>query len=440
MVIKSAFDTYKRYLNHYAWLILLMVVGLQTVGSGMRMAFGAFIDPLSETFGWSQGAIGFAYALQFIVSALIAPAAGWLSEVYGVRRTLFGAVITFTIGLALTGTITELWQFYLYYGVIMGTALSLFSVSLVTSISYWFKQHQGLAIGIVMASLSAGPAIAAPAVTLLISGMGWKQAMLVIAAVGGIFMMLMAAKFYSKPADLNMNPYGILESEPPAPRSNRAVDKARATAFFKSARSTVDFWNLVNIHFLGCIGHSIIIVYATAMAIHEGIDPVVAAGVVSIFMAISTITRFLTPVLSEAFSAKTIMAMSYFLQGVTVFILLGADSPLHFYSFAIIFAVGYGGEGAVFPILNRQYYRDAPIGTVYGWQMFGAGLGMALGGWIGGWLFDITGTYTWTILVSAATSLGGAVSILFLSSPWKHLIPDWEKNMILPTEAIAHVH
>ena len=429
MSFRRALNAYTAQLKHYAWFTLAIVFGLQTVSTGMRMAFGAFIDPLQEAFGWSQGSIGLAYSIQFIASALFSPVAGWLSEVYGTRRAIFAGIALFIIGLALTGTITELWQFYLYYGIIIGAALSVFTVCLVTTVGYWFRTHKGLAIGITMASQGVGPALAAPVVTAVIATMGWKPAMLALAIGGGLIMFALTTRFYSRPEDKGIKPYGALEEELVVPRPTLAADRARASAFIKRARGTFNFWNLANIHFLGCVGHSIIIVYAVPMAIHKGIDPVVAAGVLATFMAISAVTRFATPVLSELFSPKTVMAVSYFLQGATVFMLLWADTPWQFYLFAVIFGIGFGGEGSVFPIINYRYYRNAPVGTAYGWQMFGAGFGMALGGWIGGWLFDITDAYTLTILVSAATSLGGMASILALANPQNHLIPDWDRGL-----------
>ena len=81
--------------------------------------------------------------------------------------------------------------------------------------------------------------------------------------------------------------------------------------------------------------------------------------------------------------------------------------------------------------MNRRYYRDAPVGIAYGWQIFGANIGMALGGWLGGFLFDITGDYTATIILSASVSVLGAFSILFLTDPNKQLIPDWADKILL---------
>jgi predicted MFS family arabinose efflux permease len=56
-----------------------------------------------------------------------------------------------------------------------------------------------------------------------------------------------------------------------------------------------------------------------------------------------------------------------------------------------------------FPIINRHLFgANAPLGSIYSFQMVGASTGMALGGWVGGFLFDATGTYTAAILVAAA--------------------------------------
>jgi MFS family permease len=94
--------------------------------------------------------------------------------------------------------------------------------------------------------------------------------------------------------------------------------------------------------------------------------------------------------------------------------------------------IGFGGEMSAFPIINRQYYGNAPTGTVYGWQMLGAGIGMASGSFLGGVLRDLTGDYTLALLSSFTLSMAGALSILVLPSTAQHQIPRWEEA--LPSE------
>jgi MFS family permease len=120
-----------------------------------------------------------------------------------------------------------------------------------------------------------------------------------------------------------------------------------------------------------------------------------------------------------------VMFASFFGQGVGVFLLLTANTTLDFYIFAVVWAIPYGGEGTAFPVLIRKYFGHTPMGTTYGWQLLGAGLGMALGGVIPGMVFDITGTYTWAIILSAVFSLAGSVAILLLENTRRQLIPNW---------------
>jgi MFS family permease len=86
-----------------------------------------------------------------------------------------------------------------------------------------------------------------------------------------------------------------------------------------------------------------------------------------------------------------------------------------------------------FPIINRQYYGNAPQGAIYGWQNIGNGLGMGLGPVIGGFLWDITGDYAAALGMSFVFSLVGLSSVLLLPSTARRLIANCEEA--LPPEA-----
>ena len=66
------------------------------------------------------------------------------------------------------------------------------------------------------------------------------------------------------------------------------------------------------------------------------------------------------------------------------------------------------------------------MGRSFGWQQFGAGTGMALGGWIGGVLFFLFGSYDIAIMISVVASVGGAGLILSMPPTGTLLIPNWE--------------
>ena len=94
----------------------------------------------------------------------------------------------------------------------------------------------------------------------------------------------------------------------------------------------------------------------------------------------------------------------------------------------MFFGIGLGGESAGFPILMRQYYGFAPSAAPHGTQMLWAGLGMALGGWVGGIVYDIYGNYNIAFVISILASFAGMVSVFFLESTSKLLIPKWEDS------------
>jgi len=123
------------------------------------------------------------------------------------------------------------------------------------------------------------------------------------------------------------------------------------------------------------------------------------------------------------------MSLCFCLQGLPIALLFWAHEAWHFYLFAVLFGIGFGGEMSAFPIINRQYYGDAPTGTVYGWQMLGSGLGMASGSFLGGVLRDLTGSYTLALGCSFVLSMMGTLSILVLPSTAHRQIPEWEKAL-----------
>ena len=409
---------------HYAWVVVAIAVILQMVGSSIRMAFGVFIDPLSNTFEWDQGSITLAYAINNIVTALASPIAGRLGDHFGTRKAMAVGGTMFIVGMLITGVISQLWQFYLSYGVFLGIAQAIFLVPMVPGVMRWYRRQLGWAMGLLMASWGIGPAISFPLMSYMIIHLEWKFAFWITALGSAVIITLLIYLYKNSPSDMNLQPYGSVPGEvigePPE------TNKAKTSIFIGYMKKTAAYYNMSSIHFLGCVGHAIILVYLVPIAVREGLSPASAATILTVMAIISVPSRIFVPVLSDKFGVRTIMAIFFFLQGTTVIMLFWTHEYWMFYLFALLFGIGYGGESGGFPILNRKYFGYAPQGAPYGFQMFGASLGMALGGWIGGEIFDITGTYDIALMISVAASLAGMASIILLEPTDRLLIPDWE--------------
>ena len=390
--------------------------------------------------------MGLGFAIQWIVSGLFGPPAGWLGDRYGVRWTMRLGAVLFIVGMVLTGFMRELWQFYLFFGVILSAAMGIFQVPLTAAVTLWFRKHLGTGMGLLQSSQGIGPLVAVPIMLYIIhlfgGGLdGLRAAFWIPGIVGGAVILVMIKFFYNEPAEIGARPFGAPEDEPIKAVQTGEVAKVRTKVFQKQAQKTSAFWNLIGIHFWGCAGHAIILVYLVAMAEDEGVSKGLAAGAFVTMSVTSTITRFAVPVIADRMGSKPAMAGCFFLQVAPICLLFFAQDAWHFYLFAVLFGIGFGGEMSAFPIINRQYYGSGPIGTTYGYQMMGAGVGMAAGALMGGQLRDITGNFDATMGLSLALSMVGVISIMLLPTTKKELLPNWEDQ--LPgagDSAPAHIH
>ena len=431
---------------HYAWVIVAVGAVMRLFSSSFRSSSSILIPRLVDSFGWSYGAVGLGFALQWIVSGLFGPPAGWLGDRYGVRWTMRLGAVLFIVGMVLTGFMRELWQFYLFFGVILSAAMGIFQVPLTAAVTLWFRKHLGTGMGLLQSSQGIGPLVAVPIMLYIIhlfgGGLeGLRAAFWIPGIVGGAIILVMIKFFYNEPAQIGVRPFGAPEDEPIKEVQTGEIARVRTKVFLKQAQKTSAFWNLIGIHFWGCAGHAIILVYLVAMAEDEGVSKGLAAGAFVTMSVTSTITRFAVPVIADRMGSKPAMAGCFFLQVAPIFLLFFAQDAWHFYLFAVLFGIGFGGEMSAFPIINRQYYGSGPIGTTYGYQMMGAGVGMAAGALIGGQLRDITGNFDATMGLSLALSMVGVISIMLLPTTKKELLPNWEDQ--LPgagDSAPAHIH
>ena len=422
---------------HYAWIIIAIAAFMHMAGGSIRQAFGVLVVPLQENMGWSPATVTLAYSIASLVGATLAPISGMATDRFGSRKVIVVGVLFFFLGAMITGAATQIWHIWISYGICLGVAQACFNVPILTAATYWFRKRLGFGIGLLQASHGLGPAVLAILVSVLIATVDWKATFWIIGVGGAGIMLTLLIFFRSRPSEMGLRPLGAPANEPVQSKRDPIADRMRSKAFRLSMQSTSTFWKLVSVHFLGCTGHAIVIVYIIPIAMAAGIDAVPAAGLLSTLAAVSVATRFLTPVAAEYLGAKRTMAVMFVAQGLPLLMLFWTHELWQFYLFAVVFGLGYGGEGSAFPIINRQYFGRGPMGRSFGWQQAGAGMGMALGGWIGGALFELSGAYDIAIVLSMLASLGGAGVLLSMEPNNRLLIPNWEDA--LPPEARLNV-
>jgi len=384
---------------HYAWIVLAATCVVSIVSRADSASFAVFVDPLVEKFDWKRGDIGLAYSLAFLCSMPAMLVFGWLGDRYSARTLMIGASLMISAGTVMLGMIQELWHLYVLYGVFVGAlGNAAFMVLLPVLVTRWFDRKMGLALGIYWAALGAGPVIFAPLFRWLIETRGWESTFSVVGLSFGSILLVFSWLIRTSPAEMGLTAYGANQATQDKPASGTPG----VVISLRSVLARKPVWLLTGCHHLGCAGHAVILAHGVSMATHHGIPGLQAAGVLSTIAGVSIFSRFTFSLLTERYGGRTILSGAIFGQSLSILMLLFATEAWHFYVFAVIFGICYGGEMVGFPIINRQMFgTKAPLSSIFSFEMIGASTGMALGGWLGGVLFDHTGNYTVAILVAS---------------------------------------
>ena len=414
---------------HYAWVIVGILALVQMAALSINFAGGVLVEPLADPagdFNFSFSNIGLSFGLYYLSAAMLAPVAGWLGDRYGARNMMVLGALTYCGVMVLVAYISASWHLWLSFGILRGAVQAIFMVPLMAAVSSWFRRRLGLGTGILWAASGIGPAFMSPLLINLVESLSWQITFVYFGLFAGAFILLLSLLLRNKPSDMGIAPYGAQEGEPLGGGLSNAVERARAKVFNQHVRRTKAFWNLPAIHGLGCAGHGIVLLFVAPFAVTKGLSFTEAAIILSILSVVSIPSRMLTPMIAERYGTKTIMATCLLIQGVTVGLLFFSSELWHFYAFAALFGIGFGGEWTGYLVINRQYYGNGPMGSVYGWQMSGALLGHAFVSWIAGLIVDLTGSYTAVFALSIAASVGGALVTVSLEDTSKRLIGDWE--------------
>jgi len=417
---------------HYAWIIVAIAATMVLATSSIRFAAAALIPYLNDAdvgFGWGYSAITLGFSLQWIVLGFVSPFIGEIGDRYGMRLLLLFGGVAFIAGMLLTGIMTSLWQFYVFFGVLLGLASSIFTVLPISGLTLWFRDYLGLAMGAIWSFQGIGVIAFIFFISAAFDQLGMKWIFWLPGILGGALVLGLTRFFYDSPATIGLRPLGAKSDEPIGNPQKNEGSKIRASVFLQQAKKTSTFWNLIGIHYWGCMGHQIINVLLVAIAVERGVSLELAVGILATQQGTGVFVRAAVPVIAERLGSKTVWVVGMSLQAFPIVIIFLAHDPWAFYLFAVLFGIGQSCEVPTFPIANRQYYGNVPQGALYGWQSIGSGFGMGTAPFVAGVLWDVTGTYMAPLLMSLGFSLLALISAVLLPSPRVPLLPDWESNL-----------
>jgi len=372
------------------------------VSRGISGSFGVFYVALIEAFGWSRAATASAISLQIISEGISFPFAGSLIDRLGPRRTLILGGSVLALGLALTSTVSSIWELYLWMGVVTALGLALIGmVPHVAILSREFSQYRGTALGLAWMGGGLGIMLLVPLAQIMIGNWGWSLAYVGFAVV--------AALLVIPPVPLLFTPGSKMSGAPAPPQTENPTDWT-----VKQALRSSTFWLLFGSRILASVGNQIVLTHQIAHAVDVGYPKLFAASIFGLMGVVSIFGRLLFGYLTDVMKNETVFAwvQATSLIGIAALLVLHDDSsPGLLYTYALFYGLGQGSRALVLSAISADLFLGKSFGAIYGYFTLSVGIGGGFGAWIGGFIFDATKSYFAAFLFSMACAVLAAIGV-----------------------------
>jgi len=103
----------------YGWWIVIACSSIGVLSSASRFSFTMFFPTLLDDLHWSRAQLAFVFTVSWWVSSITALVVGVIVDRYGPRLVMAVGGLLTLIGLILTSYMSNIWEFYIYFGVIL---------------------------------------------------------------------------------------------------------------------------------------------------------------------------------------------------------------------------------------------------------------------------------------------------------------------------------
>jgi MFS family permease len=387
----------------YGWWVALALSIIVFLSSGIRFTIGPFLKPVSAELGVDRGTFSLVIALSLLLYGAFMPLVGRLVDRMGSRVVCSGGAVVMAASLVLTGRMTTLWEFSLYYAVIgsLGLAATGHVMGSVT-LANWFVKRRGVTMSFLGSASMAGMAILVPLAMWCILRFGWRTSF-VILGIGSLLVMLPLTIWVLRddPESLGLAPDGV----PTAKTEGVSSSLIERTAI-SEALQVPSFWLLTAGLFSCGFSMSLLSAHGVPMLTDHGFHPMAASSAIG-FLGMTAIGGgIMLGLISDRWGRKPVLAAVYLLRIVAFSMLFLVRDPFLLLVVAAIGGVGMSGSLAMTSALTGDIFGRYSVGSLFGLIFLSHQVGSSLGSWLGGFLFDVTGGY------GAAFGLAGGLLLV----------------------------
>ena len=175
----------------YGWWVLLGLFLLYTATNGILLNTLPLLYPeLTREFGWNEAQVTRPASRFLFLTAGLTPVLGALSDRFPARRIMLAGVLMIVVPLSLYTFMSSLTEMTLIYLVASIGLSACGLVQCMLILSRWFVSRRGLAVGILLMGSSFGGALFPLLAKQTLAEQGWREAIVLITAVGAAMMFL----------------------------------------------------------------------------------------------------------------------------------------------------------------------------------------------------------------------------------------------------------
>lgn len=356
---------------HYAWFILLaIIIMMGFMRGGLNSALGQFLYPVSQSLDVNLTSMSLMFTVSAFVGMIWNPIAGQLLAKHGIRVVAAISVAVHALSFAAMGLMGSVFGFYSLSAVMaLGAAFTTQMIGPVL-INRWFKEKNGLAMGIMMSGVGLFGAVLQPVTAGIITKFGWSAAYLSLGLISCAIVLPVTLLLYrNAPEDKGLKAYGAAEGAdaPAAAAAAKAAPVALPGITCKRALKSPAFYCLFIFMMFLC-GACSFNPHIGPLAIESGFTTQVGGNAMACWMIGTMIGSLIIGSLADKLGAQKTAILAMCCGIVAVLILATMRTNLiAFYGSFLIYGLLASSMGTMAPLLTSSLFGYKEFSQIFGY-------------------------------------------------------------------------
>jgi MFS family permease len=355
---------------YYGWALVGALGLTATVSYGiLSYGFAVFVTPMGAELGWSKTQITGAFSVAQLVAGVAAiPVGRWVDR-HGARALMTaGSVLAACLLVAWSG-VRSLPAFYALWG-LMGLAMAavLYEPAFAV-VATWFRRDRGRALTALTFMGGFAAVVFVPLVTLLVERLGWRDALLSLAALYAVLTIVPhGVVLRRRPADTGLLPDGATRAQlgqHPTMTPSRARSGAPSVPAHAAVRSRSFRWLAVSFG-LSALATTAVSVHLVPLLLERGYGAGFAGAAMGVLGLMALPGRLVFTPLGDRWPRSAVTASIFVLQGVAAVTMLSNRSTTAVWAFVALFGAGFGAITPARAALVGELFGTANYGQISG--------------------------------------------------------------------------